>query len=72
MRQGDWKLLLMRDGTNPQLYNLQSDPSEADNQAAKHPDIVKRMSPMLLTWSQSLPGHQVSVNAPAGGGDIGF
>jgi arylsulfatase A-like enzyme len=72
MRQGDWKLLLMRDGTNPQLYDLLSDPSESRNLAAKHPEIVGRMSQPLLTWSQSLPGRQVSVNAPAGGGDIGF
>lgn len=56
MREENWKLLLMRDGRNPQLYDLMSDSGEARNVAAEHPEIVRRMSQPLLAWWQSLPG----------------
>lgn len=32
---------------SPQLYNLKSDPSEKDNLAEKHPDILKELSELL-------------------------
>ncbi len=44
IRQGDWKLIWRT--TLPQsvdLYNLAEDPSETNNLAPKHPDIVDRM-----------------------------
>ncbi|MBA4150698.1 MAG: sulfatase-like hydrolase/transferase [Verrucomicrobia bacterium] len=54
-RNGNWKLLLMRDGSNAQLFDLAKDPGETQNMAAKHPNIVQRMSEPLLAWWQSLP-----------------
>ncbi len=44
VRQGDWKLVWKT--TLPQrveLFNIAQDPSEADNQADRHPDIVARL-----------------------------
>ena len=56
MRQSDWKLLLERDGSDPQLYDLQRDPSETNNLAATEPDVLQRMRAPLLAWWASLPG----------------
>jgi arylsulfatase A-like enzyme len=59
-REGNWKLLMMRDGSEPQLYDLQHDPGETQNLAGKHPKVVKRMSQTLLTWWESLPASRES------------
>jgi len=55
MREKDWKLLMMRDGSDVQLYDLAKDLGEANNVASRHPEIVRRMSKSLLAWSRSLP-----------------
>lgn len=57
MREGDWKLLLMADGTEPQLYDLAHDVAEAHNLAATHPDVVERMQRELLAWHHSPDGR---------------
>jgi arylsulfatase I/J len=44
LSQGDWKLLLKASiPMQVELYNLGSDPGEARNVAAAHPEIVKRL-----------------------------
>jgi arylsulfatase A-like enzyme len=55
VRDDDFKLLLMEDGSNAQLYNLTSDPSESHNLAAEKPEVVKRLAGKLLDWRKSLP-----------------
>jgi len=55
MREGDWKLLCGYDGSEPQLFDLIRDPSEAANLADRHPEIVARMTQALLAWHQSMP-----------------
>lgn len=55
MREGPWKLLCDYDGSHPQLYDLSRDRGETTNLAARHPDVVRRMSTGLLTWHQSMP-----------------
>lgn len=55
MRQGDWKLLMMEDGSQPQLYNLAADPRELHNLAAAKPDMVTEMRRQLLDWRKELP-----------------
>ena len=55
IREGDWKLLLMEDGTAPQLYNLAKDPGEKHNLAPEQPKLVRRLSERLLDWRKSLP-----------------
>ncbi len=54
-RAGDWKLLTMRDGSNPQLFDLRRDPGETKNLAASRPDVVRKMIPPLQAWWKSLP-----------------
>lgn len=55
MREGDWKLLLMEDGSGPQLYDLAVDPGEKQNLASKQAKIVQRLSRKLLAWRRTLP-----------------
>ncbi|WP_309722379.1 sulfatase-like hydrolase/transferase [Armatimonas sp.] len=55
VREGDWKLLCMTDGTAPQLYNLKSDPGEAKNLAQDQPERVRQLTEKLLAWNKTLP-----------------
>ena len=55
IREGNWKLLMSYDSTRTELYNLKEDVAENNNLAAKHPDIVKRLSSQLLQWRKDLP-----------------
>ncbi len=48
--EGWWKLILPKNGQNPELYNLKDDPWEKQNLAADHPDIVHRLSKKLDAW----------------------
>lgn len=56
MRDGKWKLHLPRKQRGePELYDLSIDPSESNNIAAQHPDVVKSLSKKIKTWAASLP-----------------
>ena len=55
MREGDWKLLLMEDGTSAQLYDLKQDPAESSNVADRNADVVRRLTDQVLDWRKSLP-----------------
>lgn len=55
MREGAWKLLCDYEGANAQLYDLTSDRAETQNLAAHHPDVVSRMTEVLLDWHASMP-----------------
>ncbi len=56
VRDGDWKLVLLRGKENPspQLYNLKDDISESHDLAAKHPDQTQRLLKLLATWESEL------------------
>ncbi len=57
IRDGDWKLLMNPDRTRTELYEIKRDPTQLDNVAEHHADIVARLSEPLLAWSKSLaPG----------------
>ena len=58
VRDGDWKLLCEYDGSKPGLYHLPADPGEAANLAAKHLDIVARLTAASLAWHQSMPADK--------------
>jgi uncharacterized sulfatase len=70
VRDGNWKLLCDYDGSNPQLYNLATDPSEKSNVAERHPDIANRLTKLLLAWNQSMPSDKgatyAALNKPLG------
>lgn len=48
VRAGDWKLIF--DGWRPLLFNLQKDMSERDNLIGQHPEIARRLEPLLTAW----------------------
>ena len=55
IRAGEWKLLARGDGTNAELYNLATDPSESRNVAKDHPAIAASLTEKVVRWRQSLP-----------------
>ena len=55
VREKSWKLLCEYDGTDTQLYNLATDPSEKTNVSDQHPDMVARLKTELLAWHKSMP-----------------
>lgn len=56
IRDKEWKLLMNPDRSRIELYHITKDPTEVNNLALQHPDIVKRLSEQLLTWKKSVPG----------------
>jgi uncharacterized sulfatase len=54
VRDGNWKLLAMTDGSQPQLYDLATDRAESRNVAAEHPEVVERLRKALLAWYAGL------------------
>jgi N-acetylgalactosamine-6-sulfatase len=56
MRDGKWKLHLPRKQRGEvELYDLSADPSESNNVAEQHPDVVARLARKLRTWVAELP-----------------
>jgi arylsulfatase A-like enzyme len=45
---GQWKLVAIRD--QRQLFDLEADPSEQDDLAARHPEKVKQLTRLYDTW----------------------
>ena len=49
-----WKLFLPdphgKPGKSPELYNLERDPHERENQAGDHPEIVEEMKGKIDAW----------------------
>jgi arylsulfatase A len=58
VRQGDWKLIVFKDGRR-ELYNLRSDLSETKDLGAGNPEVVARLTALLqgcLDQGRSTPG----------------
>jgi arylsulfatase A-like enzyme len=60
VRAGNFKLLLMEDGTGAQLYDLADDPAETHNLVSAKPDVVEQLKKELLEWRKSLPVRPLS------------
>jgi arylsulfatase A-like enzyme len=54
VRSDRWKLVLVPD-LAPQLYDLERDPSESSDLAAKFPDRVQSLHRQWQAWSAPLP-----------------
>jgi uncharacterized sulfatase len=67
VREGAWKLLCEYDGTQPQLYDLATDRGEKTNLAAKHLEVVARLTASVLAWHRSLPADR---GPELGGGGV--
>jgi arylsulfatase A-like enzyme len=63
IRDGNWKLLMNPDGKRIELYDIPADPTELDNLAGQHPDVVRRLSAKLLHWHGTLPPGPVEAAA---------
>jgi N-acetylgalactosamine-6-sulfatase len=64
IREGKWKLHLnRRRDQEVELYDLSRDPSERDNVAKKHPDVVASLRKQLQTWVAELPDQYEKLNA---------
>ncbi|MBT4868458.1 MAG: sulfatase-like hydrolase/transferase, partial [Planctomycetaceae bacterium] len=55
MRQGKWKFLCEYDGSEPELYDLQTDRGEKNNMADEHAELVGKLTKSLIAWHQSMP-----------------
>lgn len=57
IREGQWKLIhpTRKNGAELALYDIINDPSEKQNLATKHPDIVKKLSAKVEAWVDTLP-----------------
>ena len=55
VREGKWKLLCNFDGSDRQLYDMQTDRAEKLNQAAERPAVAKELQAKLLKWYHAMP-----------------
>ncbi len=55
VRAGPWKLV--DNSGKLELFNLESDPSEKRNLAAKHPDLVNQLQASFTAWRRSMSPH---------------
>ena len=52
VRQGAWKLLV--DGDDLLLYNLRDDVGERNDLAARRPDVVRKLLPLIKAWESDV------------------
>ena len=55
VRDGKWKFLCEYDGTEPELFDMETDRGETKNVATDHPNVVKRLTEILIAWNKTLP-----------------
>ncbi len=55
VRDGDWKLLCEYDGSKAELYNLATDRRETTDLADAEPEVVRRLTGLVLAWHESMP-----------------
>lgn len=58
VRLGKWKLLV--DGDDILLFDLTRDVGERNDVAYAHPDIVRRLRPLLAAWEKDVDGEAAS------------
>ncbi|CAN5600623.1 sulfatase-like hydrolase/transferase [soil metagenome] len=64
IREGPWKLRhpTRKNGGAVELYDILADPAESKNVAAKHPDVVKKLSATVEAWVATLPKEYLKTN----------
>ena len=55
VRLGDWKLLINKNGTRKDLYNIALDPFEKNDLVENEIEKTEELSMMLTAWQNSLP-----------------
>ena len=56
VRDGDWKLAMTYDARRVELHQLIDDRAESKDVSKENPEIVARLSKLVLDWKSSLPG----------------
>ena len=65
MREGNWKIVHDRkSGEEPALFDLLKDVGEADDLAAKNPEVLKVMLKKLDAWESELQEPRWGPGAP--------
>ncbi len=52
VRNGNWKIVAWGKDAPWELYNIQEDPSETNNLASSHPDVVDHMDQLFNDWKK--------------------
>jgi arylsulfatase len=52
VRDGDWKIVAWGNDAPWELYNVEEDPTETNNLAAVHPEMVKQMDKLFADWKK--------------------
>ena len=60
IRKDEWKLVYYYETGKKELFNIPNDIGEKDNQAARHPDIVKRLSKELGEYLRKVNAQRPS------------
>jgi N-acetylgalactosamine-6-sulfatase len=55
VRHGKWKLLISANRKRAELYDVPTDRSESKNLADQYPNVVKKLTDLLLKWKAELP-----------------
>ncbi len=63
MREGRWKFLVNPDGSEAQLYDLETDEGETNNLLANEPERAAAMAEELAQWTDDV-GFDYNANAP--------
>jgi len=63
IREGSWKLLMNPDRSRVELYDLPRDPTQLNNVAEHHPELVERLATQVLAWQKELPPGPVEPSA---------
>ncbi len=65
IRQRDWKLIYFHGDLRKELYNLATDPGEAQDLAAQQPERVKALAKVMQGWIENT-GAQMSIDIATG------
>ena len=50
IRSGDWKMIHYYEDGLKELYNLKNDPTESEDFAAKHPEVLAELAAEMEAW----------------------
>ena len=64
LREGNWKLLMMEDGSELELFDLAADPAEERNLAGQNPRIADRLRKRLEEWNGKMSGSKAPASVP--------
>ena len=64
IREAQWKLITptRKNGTKLALYDIINDPTEKQDLASKHPDVVQTLSKKIKDWTSTLPKEYIKTD----------